>query len=229
MKVLLIDDDVNLTVMLGEYLAREGFDVAAVHESSFGLIEALSGNYSLVVLDVIMAGLNGIDVLRRIRASSQVPVLMLSARRENRDCIRGLELGADDYVPKPCPPREIAARIRAITRRCERGAARPSQGAPLEIGELAMWPERRHAQWAGRALDLTSTEFNLLEILARHAGSTVSKSVLSEQGLGRPLLRYDRIVDVHLSSLRRKLGVSASGGSCIHTIHRVGYQFIKEP
>jgi DNA-binding response OmpR family regulator len=228
MNVLLIDDDVDLTAMLGEYLSREGFDVAAVHDGTCGLIEALSGNYSLVVLDVIMAGLGGMDILRRIRSASQVPVLMLSAKRENSDRIRGLELGADDYVPKPCPPRELAARIRAILRRCGRTAA-PPPGAPLVIGALAMWPERRHAQWDGRPLDLTSTEFKLLEVLARNAGSTVSKGTLSDQALGRPLARYDRIVDVHLSSLRRKLGPSGNGRSCIQTIQRVGYQFIKPP
>lgn len=224
MKVLLIDDDVDLTVMLDDYLSREGFDVAAVHDGTSGVAQALSGSYSIVVLDVMMAGLNGMDLLERIRRESQVPVLMLSGKGANGDRIRGLELGADDYVPKPCTPRELTARIRAILRR--------TQGAPespLAIGALAMWPERRQAQWNGRPLALTSTEFNLLEVLVRNAGATVSKRVLSELGLGRPLAPYDRNIDVHLSSVRRKLGVTPGGRSYIQTVHRVGYQFIKDP
>ena len=223
MKVLLIDDDVDLTVMLDDYLSRQGFEVAAVHDGNSGVAEAVSGSYSIVVLDAMMAGLDGIDMLERIRRESQVPVLMLNSKDANRDRIRGLELGADDCVPKPCPPRELVARIRAILRRTQGTAA------PLVSGALAMWPERRRAEWHGRQLDLTSTEFNLLEVLVRNAGTPVSKQALSVQGLGRPLAPFDRIIDVHLSSVRRKLGVSASGQSYIETVRRVGYQFIKEP
>lgn len=222
MKVLLIDDDADLTAMLDDYLSRDGFDVAAVHDSTSGVAHALSGSYSIVVLDVMMAGLNGMDMLERIRRESQVPVLMLSANGTRGDRIRGLEMGADDYVPKPCAPRELAARIRAILRRT-RGAA-----APLAIGSLSMWPERREVQLAGRPIDLTSTEFNLLEVLVRNAGAPVSKRTLSEQGLGRPLAPYDRNIDVHLSSVRRKLDVSGSGRSCIQTVHCVGYQFVAD-
>lgn len=222
MKVLLIDDDADLTAMLDEYLSRDGFDVAAVHDGASGVALALSGFYSIVVLDVMLAGLNGIDMLEHIRRESQVPVLMLSAKGTRGDRIRGLESGADDYVPKPCAPRELAARIRAILRRT-RGAA-----APLAIGSLSMWPERREAQWDGRPLDLTSTEFNLLEVLIRNAGAPVSKRTLSEQGLGRALAPYDRIIDVHLSSVRRKLDACGSGRACIQTVQRVGYQFVAD-
>jgi two-component system OmpR family response regulator len=222
MRVLLIDGDADLTTMLDDYLSRDGFDVAAVHDSTSGIAHALSGSYAIVVLDEGMAGLGGIDMLERIRRESQVPVLMLSAGSTRGDRIRGLELGADDYVPKPCAPRELAARIRAILRRT-RGAA-----APLAFGLLSMWPERREAQWDGQPIDLTSTEFNLLEVLVRNAGSPVSKQTLSEQGLGRPLAPYDRNIDVHLSSVRRKLGASSSGRSCIQTVQRVGYQFVPD-
>lgn len=149
---------------------------------------------------------------------------MLSGRREHADRIRGLDLGADACVSKPCTPRELAARIRAILRRTEA----PAPSAPLTSGALAMWPERREVRWDGRPLDLTSTEFNLLEVLVRNAGSTVSKSALSEQGLGRPLVPYDRIVDVHLSSVRRKLDATGSGRECIRTVRREGYQFVED-
>ena len=221
--MLLIDDDADLTAMLDDYLSHEGFDVAAVHDGANGVAQALSGGYSIVVLNMMMAELDGMEMLLRIRRESAVPVLMLSARGTRGDAIRGLELGADDYVPKPCAPRELAARIRAILRRTQ-GVA-----APLAIGALAMWPARREAQLDGRLLDLTSTEFNLLEVLVRNAGAPVSKQALSEQGLGRPLAPYDRIIDVHLSSVRRKLGVTAGGRSYIQTVQRVGYQFIKDP
>jgi two-component system OmpR family response regulator len=222
MRVLLIGDDANLTTMLEDYLSRDGFDVAAVHDSTSGVAHALSGSYAIVVLDEMLPGLDGMEMLERIRRDSQMPVLMLSSKGTRNDRIRALELGADDYVPKPCAPRELAARIRAILRR-SRGAQ-----APLAIGSLSMWPERREAQWHGRPIDLTSTEFNLLEVLVRNAGSPVSKRTLSEQGLGRPLAPFDRSIDVHLSSVRRKLGVSGSGRSCIQTVQRVGYQFVPD-
>ncbi len=140
----------------------------------------------------------------------------------------GLELGADDYVTKPCTPRELTARIRAILRRTNGTPGEASGATQLNVGQLTMWPEQRRAVWAGAHLDLTSTEFNLLEVLVRHAGRPVSKNLLSEQGLGRPMARFDRNIDVHLSSLRRKLGLLADGRSCLQTVYRLGYQLIKE-
>jgi DNA-binding response OmpR family regulator len=226
MTVLLVDDDIELAVMLRDYLSREGFDVVAVHDGKKGVTEALTGNYMIVILDVMMPRLNGIEALRRIRMKSQVPVLMLTARGDDTDRILGLELGADDYVPKPCTPRELTARIRSILRRTQ--APPHSSNVPLLVGRLAVWPEQRQAAWDGHLLALTSTEFNLLEVLAQNAGRSVSKNVLSEQGLGRPITRYDRNIDVHMSSLRRKLGNLKDGRSCIQTIYRLGYQLIKE-
>lgn len=225
-KVLLIDDDVELVGMLKEYLERDGFEVGTAHDGESGAAEALTGQYAIVVLDVMMPRLNGVETLRRIRATSRIPVLMLTARGDDIDRILGLELGADDYVPKPCTPRELVARIRAILRRTQTAGPEPLH-AVLSVGLLTLWPEQRRAEWDGQALELTSTEFNLLEILARNAGRAVSKSELSEQGLGRPLARFDRNIDVHLSSIRHKLGTLPDGRSAIQTVYRLGYQLIK--
>lgn len=226
-KVLLVDDDVELVEMLREYLEREGFEVKCVHNGDAGIAEALSGQYAIAVLDVMMPGKSGIEVLSRIRLDSVIPVLMLTARGDDTDRIIGLELGADDYVPKPCTPRELTARIRAILRRGGVSAdTLPAQ--PVIAGALSLWPDQRRAEWDGKTLELTSTEFNLLELLARNAGSVVSKAELSEQGLGRPLSRFDRSIDVHLSSIRHKLEPLPDGRSCIQTVFRKGYQFIRE-
>ncbi|MBY0241748.1 MAG: response regulator transcription factor [Burkholderiaceae bacterium] len=227
-KVLLIDDDIELTGMFQEYLEQEGFDVNTAHDGVAGAAAALSGLYAIAVLDVMMPRMNGLETLRRIRAHSNIPVLMLTARGDDTDRIVGLELGADDYVAKPCTPRELTARIRAILRRTQAAPADTANNAPLVVGQLTMWPEQRRATWAGIHLELTSTEFNLLEVLARHAGKPVSKQILSEQGLGRPMARFDRNIDVHLSSLRHKLGTIADGRSCLQTVYRLGYQLIKD-
>ena len=227
-KVLLIDDDVELVDMLKEYLEQEKFEVNVAYDGEAGAAEALTGQYAIAVLDVMMPRLNGVDTLRRIRAKSSMPVVMLTAKGDDTDRIIGLELGADDYVPKPCTPREIAARIRAILRRSTTESAEQSPYSPLAVGALSMWPEQRRATWSGRPLELTSSEFNLLEVLARNAGKPVSKQHLSEQGLGRPLARFDRNIDVHLSSIRQKIAALGSDKSCIQTVYRLGYQFIKE-
>ncbi|WP_028535269.1 response regulator transcription factor [Paludibacterium yongneupense] len=227
-KVLLVDDDVVLVDLLKEYLEREGYEASAVYNGEDGVAHALSGDYSIVVLDVMMPRLSGIEALARIRISSRIPVIMLTARGDDTDRIVGLELGADDYVAKPCTPRELAARIRAILRRTQGEVRVETASGPIKVGNLEMWPEQRRAVWEGKTLELTSTEFNLLEVLARHAGRTVSKNELSEQGLGRALTRYDRSIDVHLSSIRHKLGPLPDGRSTIQTVYRQGYQLIRE-
>ncbi len=227
-RILLIDDDVELAGMLREYLEREGFETRAVHDGKIGVEEALSGNYDIAVLDVMMPRLNGIEALRAIRQHSRMPVMMLTAKGDDVDRIVGLELGADDYVPKPCTPRELAARIRAILRRVHTGNGAGDEPDCLSVGPLALWPAKRHAEWSGRVLDLTSTEFNLLEVLARNAGRVVGKPELSESGLGRRLARFDRSVDVHMSSIRHKLGTLPDGRSYIHTVRGMGYQLIRE-
>ncbi len=227
-QALLVDDDRELTGMLTAYLNREGFGVKAVHTGEEGEMEALSGRHDIVVLDVMLPGLSGIEVLGRIRGQSQVPVLLLTARGDDIDRISGLDLGADDYVPKPTSPGELVARLRAILRRTHREAQQTPENGLIQAGALNLWPSRRTAEWNGAPLQLTSTEFNLLEELARHAGKLVSKQELSSNALGRPLTRFDRRIDVHVSSIRQKLGQRPDGQSWIHTVRGLGYMLVTE-
>jgi two-component system OmpR family response regulator len=219
--VLLADDDIELGGMLKEYLEREGFAVTVVHDGEAAARTALAGGHQIVVLDVMMPKVDGIEALRRIRAQSRVPVVMLTARGDDIDRIVGLELGADDYVPKPCTPRELVARLRAILRRAQPG----TEAGPLQAGALTLWPEKRRVEWRGNAIELTAIEFNILEVLTRNAGRVVGKNEISEQALGRPLARFDRSIDVHLSAIRQKLG---DGASLIRTVRGMGYHLVKE-
>jgi two-component system, OmpR family, response regulator len=221
-RVLLADDDVELAGMLAEYLEREGFSVTAVHDGESAARLALEDGFQIVVLDVMMPRVDGVAALRRIRRASRIPVIMLTARGDDVDRIVGLELGADDYVTKPCTPRELAARLRAILRRVQ---PRADDAAPLAAGGLTLSPQKRRVEWRGRSIELTSMEFNVLEVLMRNAGRVVSKKELCEQALGRPLARFDRSVDVHLSSIRHKLGEAAA---LIRTVRGMGYHLVKE-
>lgn len=227
-KVLLIDDDKELTSLLIEYLSEEGFDAHAVHDPRQGVEEGVSGAYEIVVLDVMMPRINGIEVLQRIRKKSSIPILMLSARGENIDRITGLNLGADDYVSKPCSPGEIVARLRAIMRRFGRHEDSDASSAKVEVGNLILDPGTRAAEWKGQHLELTGTEFSLLEVLARNAGQLVSKNDISRRALGRALSPFDRRIDVHISSIRQKLGHREDGQSWIKTVRGQGYQLIQE-
>jgi two-component system response regulator CpxR len=225
--ILLVDDDTELTDMLGQYLANEGFSVDSAHDGETALAKVRGGHFDLVVLDVMLPGKNGFDVLRELRPQSQLPVLMLTARDEDVDSVVGLELGADDYLPKPCNPRVLVARIRAILRRT--GANGPDQKAPqtLTVGDVELHTGTRRVLCAGRPLTLTGTEYSVLEVLLREAGQAVSKADLSERALGRKLTRYDRSLDMHVSSLRRKLGTLADGEERIKTVRGVGYQYTR--
>jgi two-component system OmpR family response regulator len=227
-RILLIDDDAELTALLRDYLQEEGFSVHVESDSVRAVAYALTSDYSIAILDVMMPQLNGLDVLRRIRQQSTLPVLMLTGRGDDMDRVAGLELGADDYVAKPCTPRELVARIRAILRRVQPVEAPGSAVDFLNSGSLTMWPGQRRAQWLNEPLKLTSTEFSVLEALLRQAGRPVSKKELSERVLGRPAARHDRSIDVHISSVRRKLGVLSDGRSFIQAVHRQGYQLLKE-
>jgi two-component system, OmpR family, response regulator len=228
-RILLIDDDAALTSLLRDYLQSDGFSVRVENDAARGVEAALSGDIEITVLDVMMPRLNGLEVLRRIRDKSELPVLMLTARGDDVDRITGLELGADDYVPKPCTPRELAARLRAILRRARPSAEKSGEGSEvIASGNLRLWPTQRSAHWAGTPLKLTSTEFSLLETLVRHAGHPVGKNELSERALGRPLERHDRNIDVHISSIRRKLGTLSDGRPLIQAVHRMGYQLLEE-
>jgi DNA-binding response OmpR family regulator len=176
-----------------------------------------------------MPRLSGVEALRRIRAGTQVPILMLTARGDNVDRIVGLDMGADDYVPKPCTPGELVARIRAILRRTDRRDAANAREPPqLRSGPLVLTPSNRRATWHGVRLDLTGTEFNLLEVLARRAGELVGKDEISLQAFGQPLARFDRRIDVHISSIRQKLGARPDGQPWIQSVRGKGYQLIEE-
>jgi DNA-binding response OmpR family regulator len=175
----------------------------------------------------MLPDMKGTEVLNKIRQHSQIPVLMFTAKGDDVDKIIGLESGADDYVPKPCTPRELVARIRAIIRRTRSINNSINDGVVI-AGALKIWSEKRKAAWFDQDLELTSTEFNLLETLAHNFGRVVSKQDLSEKSLGRPLARFDRSIDVHMSSIRQKLGQQADGRSYIQTVRGQGYQLVKE-
>ncbi|WP_068119192.1 response regulator [Tropicimonas marinistellae] len=224
-KVLLVDDDVELTTLLQEYLSEEGYDVSTASDGRAAISAAAANTVDLIVLDIMMPRMNGIEVLQRIRKQSQVPVLMLTARGDDVDRISGLDLGADDYVPKPCSPGELAARVRAILRRTKQPAGRGSN-APVRAGRLVLYPGTRTAEWDGTPLDLTGTEFSLLEVLARDAGQLVSKQDISKRAFGKPLTPFDRRIDVHLSSVRHKLGLREDGQSQIQSVRGQGYQLL---
>jgi two-component system, OmpR family, response regulator CpxR len=223
-RVLVVDDDVELCDLVKEFLQPEGLQVEAVHNGNRGLERALSGEHALVVLDVMLPGMNGLDVLRKLRASSTVPVLLLTARGQDVDRIVGLELGADDYLPKPFNPRELVARIRAILRRT-RGEA-PEKQAPqssVRVGDVELNPATRTVLRGGEAVDLTAVEFNLLDVLLREAGRVVTRDELAKIALGRLFSPYDRSIDMHISKLRKKLGEDGKGGERIKTVRGVGY------
>lgn len=227
--LLLADDDLELSLMLKEYLEGDGFQVETVSEGTLALKRALSEDFDLIILDVMMPGLNGLDVLRELRAEKVTPVLMLTARGEDVDSIVGLELGADDYLPKPCNPRVLEARIRAVLRRSESHPEEGENGSgpPLRVGDLSLHSGTRSVLRDGRPVTLTSTEFSILEILLREAGRAVSKTDLLERALSKPLGRFDRSLDMHVSNLRRKLGPLADGEERIKTIRGIGYQYLQ--
>jgi two-component system response regulator CpxR len=227
-RILIIDDDTELCELLRDYLQAEGFAVSVAHEAENGLAAALSGNHELAVLDVMLPGMNGFDVLRHIRASSTLPVLMLTARGEEVDRIIGLEIGADDYLPKPFNPRELLARIRAIQRRSESRGAGTSLRMRLEkltVGDICLDPGTRTVVQHGSSVELTTVEFSLLHELLKMAGRVASREELTERVLDRKLSIFDRSIDVHVSSLRKKLGHEVNGTERIRTIRGVGYLY----
>jgi two-component system response regulator CpxR len=223
-RILIVDDDVELCALVKEYLSAEEFQVDAVHSGNQGLERALSGDYGLVVLDVMLPGKNGLDVLREVRQHSQLPVLILTARGEDVDRIVGLEIGADDYLPKPFNPRELLARIRAILRRI--GAA-GEQGSPVSVGDVELDPATRMVRKAGAPVELTSVEFSLLEALLRAAGQVVTRERLVNEVLGRKFMPYDRSVDMHVSKIRKKLGEQPDGSERIKAVRGVGYIYVR--
>jgi|SRR6266576_3897317 len=218
-RLLLIDDDAELGGMLKEYLRRQGLALDVALTGDKGLEQFGKQTYALVLLDVMLPGRDGFDVLRELRAISQVDVMMLTARGEDVDRIVGLEMGADDYLPKPFNPRELLARIRAVQRRKEKRT--PS--SRLEASGITLDIAQRSACHHGHDLELTTVEFDLLKILLESAGRVVSREVLVQSALGRGLQPYDRSLDMHVSRLRRKLE-AAGAEECIKTVRSIGYQ-----
>jgi two-component system response regulator CpxR len=221
--ILMIDDDRELCEMVAEYLAPEGFKVDAVHNGERGLERALDPKYSLILLDVMLPGMNGFDLLRKLRTTSNTRVLLLTARGEEVDRIVGLEIGADDYLPKPFNPRELLARIRAVLRRSGKENA-PAE-AEIAVGDVVLDPRSRTVRRDSEPVELTAVEFNLLEVLLRSAGKIVDREQLATIALGRSLNAFDRSIDMHISKLRRKLGELPGGGERIKTIRSAGYLY----
>ncbi len=225
-RLLIVDDDVELSGMLTEYLAGEGFETEVVHDGEAGVAAALSGRFDALVLDVMMPRLNGIEALRRIRRVSDVPIIMLTARGDNLDRVAGLEMGADDYVPKPYFPLELVARIRAVLRRRPH-LERQSEDRPLDFAGLELDSGRHRVSFGGRELDLTSSEFNVLEALMRAGEAVVTKDDLSLVALGRPREQFDRSLDVHVSNIRQKLVAAGADTLHIETVRGVGYRLAR--
>jgi DNA-binding response OmpR family regulator len=225
--LLIIDDDLELCSLLVDYLGQVGFSVEVASDGAEGLGLALEGSHSLVVLDVMLPGICGYEVLRRLREKSQVPVIMLTARCEDLDRIVGLEMGADDCIPKPLNPRELVARIRAVQRRSVPPEITDDWEQPLTVGDVTLSRIARRVHKSDRQVSLTSVEFLLLEILLKSAGRIVPREKLAQKALGRPLSPYDRSIDVHISSLRKKLKGPKGKDDRIKTVRGVGYQYIK--
>src|SRR5882757_9362087 len=222
-RVLVIDDDIGLCELVEEYLGPEGYDVETVHNGERGIDRALTSDHALVVLDVMLPGMNGFDVLRRVRAKSGIPVLMLTARGDDVDRIVGLEIGADDYLSKPFNPRELVARIRAILRRTLPSDSMSGARENLLVGDIDMDTATRTVRRAGELVELTVVEYDLLERLLRSAGQIAKREDLVKEVLGRELSPFDRSIDMHVSNLRKKLGHQLNGIERIKTIRGVGY------
>lgn len=228
-RILIADDDLELCEMLQEYLVGEGFVVETANDGEQALRKLGAEPFDLLILDIMMPVRNGLDVLRELRKISQVPVLMLTARGSDVDSVVGLELGADDYIPKPCNPRVLVARIRAVLRRSEAvDTVSAQESDTFGVGDITVHPGAHRIEQNGERLELTSTEYSVLVCLLKHAGQVVGKDQLSKDALGRRLERFDRSLDMHISNLRRKLGPLPDGDERIQTIRGVGYLYTLE-
>ena len=223
-RILAVDDDTTLTEMLAEYLEPEGFTLEAVHDGEAGVERILAGGYAIVVLDVMLPGIGGLEVLRRVRRQSQVPVIMLTARQATADRVLGLEVGADDYLPKPFDPRELVARVRTVLRRVRPGSTDQS-GEFITVDDLLLDAGRREVRRAGEAVELTSAEFDLLRTLLASAGKVVSREDLFRRVLEREFSVLDRGIDNLISAVRRKLGPAPDGAERIKAIRGTGYLY----
>ena len=227
-RVLVVDDDVELSQLISQYLAHEGYTVEAVHTGLKGVERALSGEHAIVILDVMLPDMKGFEVLRLVRAGSRAPVLMLTARGDEQDRILGLEMGADDYLPKPFNPRELCARIEAILRRSRPEASpfEPPAADRLLVDDVLLEKAARVVRRGGERIDLTSVEFDLLETFLRSAGRVIARDDMVRTVLRREFSPFDRSIDTHVSNLRRKLGTTPDGLERIKGVRGVGYQYV---
>jgi DNA-binding response OmpR family regulator len=227
-RILVVDDDLELCELLTEYLQPEGFEVDAVFDGLQGVDRALSGDYSLLILDVMLPGIRGFEALRQIRAKSSMPIIMLTARDEDIDRILGLEIGADDYLAKPFNPRELAARIQAVLRRSASTTREAAAAGPQRIvlGDVELDESARTVRRGNREVDLTSVEFDLLAYFMKNPVKVLQREEIVQQILGRESAPDDRSIDVHISNLRKKLGRTADGSDRIRAIRGIGYIFV---
>jgi len=223
--ILLADDDIELCTLLAEYLHAENFQVEAVHDGEAAVHHLLNKQYDVMILDIMMPKLNGLEVLKRIQNKVQTPILMLTARGDDIDRILGLEMGADDYLAKPCNPRELVARLRAILRRTQTKQTETHNNTVSLIGDLKLDRSKRTVLIEQHTINLTSTEFNVLDSLLRHAGQVVTKETLTEESLLRKMTSYDRSIEMHISKVRKKLGPHFDGSQRIKTIRGAGYLY----
>ena len=227
MHLLLADDDETLCELLREFLELEGFDVTVVHDglSALAKINDPGAPWAAIILDVMMPGMNGFDILKSVNPDIKTPIMMLTARGEDTDTVLGLELGADEYVAKPVSPRVLVARLRALIRR---GSAEPVSST-RRVGDLQLNEQARELIIDGQPVELTGAEFNLVALLVKNAGKVVSRELLAEQGLGRALTAYDRRIETHMAQIRRKIGKHHDGGERIKTVRGAGYQYVVSP
>jgi len=227
MKLLMIDDDTGLCELLSEYLSAQGFTVECVHDGAEGLKQAIKQNYELILLDVMLPSMDGFEVLKQLRQHKLTPVIMLTAKGEDFDRIFGLELGADDYIPKPFNHRELLARVKAITRRIEHiNSLSSQQTSSLSVNSINVNFATREASVKDNVLSLTGTEYEILAMLVQHAGEVISKEQISEQVLGRRLAPFDRSIDMHVSNIRKKIAEHVSNER-IKTMRGSGYVLIQ--
>lgn len=224
-QILLADDDIELCNLLTDYLIAENFEIQAVHDGESAVEQALAHSYDVMILDIMMPRLNGLEVLKQLQNKVKLPILMLTARGDDIDRILGLEMGADDYLAKPCNPRELVARLRAILRRTQQHKVIDLE-SQIILGDLKLNRAERTVFIKQQIIDLTSTEFNILDTLVKSAGQVIDKKMLTEESLSRKLTAYDRSIDVHLSNIRRKLGFHLNGGQRIKTIRGIGYLYV---
>ncbi|MFZ0882568.1 MAG: response regulator transcription factor [Candidatus Acidiferrales bacterium] len=224
--ILVVDDDVELCELLREYLEPEGFRIDVAYDGAEGLARAISGDFTLVVLDVMLPQIEGFEALRQIRQKSHLPVIMLTARGDDVDRIHGLEIGADDYLMKPFNPRELAARIQAVLRRSTVPDSSSLVPETIVLGDIELNKGARTVHRKNREIELTSVEFDLLAFFMKTPGHVVSRDDMVKAVLRRELVSFDRSIDVHVSNLRRKLGPAPDGGDRIRAIRGVGYLYV---